>query len=145
MREIKFRGRSLVTGDWVYGGYYNQPDRRKDSIRHIIVYQSNDLGGQQTIHDPIDVKTLGQYTGVKDFTGREIYEGDIVKVLGGEYEQGLYEYRFICAVKWTDNGFDLVKIKDNYGVGWGFVSCEYCIIVIGNIYENPELLKEELK
>lgn len=145
MREIKFRGKSLITGEWIYGGYYSQPDRRKDSIRHIIVYQSNDLGGQQTIHDPIDVKTLGQYIGVKDFTGREIYEGDIVKVLGGEYCQGFHEYNYTCVVEWQANGFDLVKIKNKCGVGWGFVSIEYDITVIGNIYENPELLKEELK
>ncbi len=149
MREIKFRGRSLVTGDWVYGGYYNQPDRRKDSIRHVIVYQSNDLGGQQTIHDPIDIKTLGQYTGVKDIKKKEIYEGDIIKITAiALRDEDVYDSKTgkylgkktveekkeeIKLVKWQDDGFNLIR---NNWIKWHFE-------ILGNKWDNPELLKEE--
>jgi len=151
VREIKFRGKSLVTGDWVYGGYYNQPDRRKDTLRHIIVYQNDDSGGQQTIHDPIDIDTLGMYIGEKDINGKEIYEGDIVKIKAiAVYEEDVYysgtgEYRGKCyreaeveeikVVKWRNYGFSIVRSN--------WIACTFKIL--GNVYENPEFLKEELK
>ncbi|MFU0783692.1 MAG: YopX domain-containing protein [Thermoanaerobacterium thermosaccharolyticum] len=151
MREIKFRGKSLVTGDWVYGGYYSQPDRRKDILRHIIVYKNND-SGQQTIHEPIDIKTLGQYTGYKSYSDRkEIYEGDIVKITAiALHEEDVYDSKTgeylgketieekkeeIKLVKWQDDGFNLIR---NNWIKWHFE-------ILGNKWDNPGLLKEELK
>lgn len=98
----------------------------------------NDVLGVQEID--IDEFPLMQYTGLKDDKGIEIYEGDIVKVYGGECYAGIYEFNEKYIVKWQGNGFDLINIKDNEGIGWGLCDIGENIIVIGNIYETPLLI-----
>ena len=77
---------------------------------------------------------LMQFTGLKDKNGKEIYEGDIVKILGGEYEQGFYEWDEIVQIKdLIYDGFNLMMTISQIG--------NQAIEVIGNIYENSNLLK----
>ena len=83
------------------------------------------------------INNLLQYTGLKDKNGVEIYEGGICRCYGGVQEFGQYEYSDIYEVKYTGNGFDM--IKNNCGYGWGLSVAIDVIEVIGNIYENPEL------
>ena len=79
---------------------------------------------------------LMQYTGLKDKNGKEIYEGDIIQILGGEYEQGFYEWNEKVQIKdLIYDGFNLMMTISQIG--------NKAIEVIGNIYENPELLKED--
>lgn len=156
-REIKFRAKSLDTGELVYGGYYSQPDGLKDKNRHIIVYQNSGTG-LQTIHEPVDINTLGQYTGVKDVDEQEIYEGDIIRFTWEEDSCWGDEGTYDGYIKFNEGGFQVFYInRQEYTVGEeggkhgnpksddfiAFVrwTDKVNIKVVGNIYENPEKLK----
>jgi len=67
-RLLKFRGKSIDTGKWVYGGYHKPFDDVVQIIEHI---KSN--ASQMTL---VDESTVGQFTGLRDKHGVEIYEGD---------------------------------------------------------------------
>ena len=76
-------------------------------------------------------ETVGQFTGLTDKNGKKIFEGDIVRERGGESYQGYYEIDNVLTVKIPDI---LVNFEMSY-------DCEYKII--GNIYDNPELIETE--
>ena len=135
MKEVKFRALELDTGRWVYGyyvaqhGYYmnnSVPDLNKPVVRHYII-------GDSGKHD-ICEETVRQYTGLKDKNGVEIYDGDIVNHNGIGFghisyndKHAAYKIVFKGATrKWLIDMLER-EIRE--------------IEVIGNIYENPELLK----
>lgn len=118
MREIKFRA---WTGRFML--YFDLQDiEASDRLAHGKAVQLND--------------TLMQFTGLCDLTGKEIYEGDIVRRDGWLYE---IRWSFVSA------GFDLSTKRDSYPQqedGYAYHSGLYdteIIEIIGNIYENPEL------
>ena len=134
-RIIKFRGKYLDdTSEWLYGNYVFL---EKDIFQHKIADKFGILLD-------IDINTVGQYTGLKDKNGKEIYEGDIVKVklyIGEEekYYIGKVEYcgsTFIVDV--NNNSEYHVYDLDGFGVDSenNLEDCE----VIGNVWDNPELL-----
>lgn len=124
MRAIKFRGRDYDT--W----YYGDLEYSKGLNRAMIHTYTNDgfyLGQHQ-----IDPDTVGQFTGLHDKNGKEVYEGDIVEwgnLMGTKiHSQIIYDER-----------------KFSFGDVKGDSEDIWCINseVIGNIHDNPELMKEE--
>ncbi|GJM84246.1 phage protein [Paenibacillus sp. HMSSN-139] len=124
MREIKFRGKRIDNGEWVEGCYAFSKIPLMDGIDHIII-----VDGLKPYN--VDPDTVGQYTGLQDCNGKDIYEGDI-------YHQGDKNIRYV--VVWADTG--LIGKQLGTSSYAGLRHWRDRIEVIGNRYSNPELLGE---
>jgi hypothetical protein len=125
-REIKFRGKCTQTEEWIYGYYFHIPKPGNIS-QHFI--QS---GIKRFSVIP---ETVGQYTGITDRKRKEIYERDILKYDGGT-KINLFEIQFMQA---RFKALLIGRSDDGQILGYGLWDESE---VIGNIYENPELLSE---
>lgn len=124
MRTIKFRGKRLDNGEWIYGSYVPHYD-----FFGTIKDEMIDENGYLFEADPA---TVGQYTGFQDKNTREVYEGD---VLTDKFESlGVIEWQNGCFVV-NFGDVDVFQISDCF-------DDSYQMWVIGNIHDNPELLKE---
>ena len=132
MREILFRGKRVKNNEWVYGSFLKQAGERisKDEVAPIECWIYG-MRGETALVDP---ETVGQYTGLTDKNGTKIFEGDVVM-------KRTYHKKKPCEVVFGVGCFHC---------GWGggsstkdhpYLLNDKQIEVIGNIYDNPELLK----
>ena len=121
LRTIRFRGKPEVAKapEWVYGNFI-----APQTIRHL----NSDVGREWLVTP----ETIGQFTGLTDANGKEIYEGDIL--LTDSYERGIVQY--------LDAQFcvGLTPLADFY-IGTAHGNGQTDLQVIGNIHDNPELIK----
>ncbi len=141
MREILFRGQtrrkgekvrmdgSPVESNWVYGGVLC------GSGDHSIIYQTEPDIAKKVVY----TDTLGQYTGLTDKNGTKIFEGDVVRI-SEDYYDGLHYSG--NEVYYSDGAFCVEYETPEYDVtSIGFLVREGVEVeVIGNIYDNPELI-----
>lgn len=120
-RTIKFRGKQKT---WIYGGISIFEDE-------AVIYDCNSVANYAY---EVDMKSIGQFTGLLDKNGKEIYEGDILKV----------ESEKLMVIGWSEKFASfIINRKDWTFSHWFGESCDpYNYEVVGNIYENPELLKD---
>lgn len=135
MREILFRGKALKTSEWVFGFV-----QKKQVIGGVNWLIHEDLRASTAYHAPIVINpsTIGQYTGLTDKNGTKIFENDIVAYWDTyNTENGQSEADCIGKVVWDDETISF-QVTNRLSAE-SYEVLDECS-VIGNIYDNPELL-----
>lgn len=150
MREILFKGKRIADGKWVEGYYYKmsettycfKEDYEKNPVpehHYILQERMTDCGlPNRIVMLEVDPETLCEYTELTDKCGRKIWENDIcdrkenypevVKMNAGDWTLDYsYLFRSECGGDYCNLGF--------------YVNERKCVQVIGNIFDNPELLR----
>ena len=156
MREYRFRGKEIDTGKWVYGGLFKEPAppqcfEKALEDKYWIVYPNPRYMPDwnlpyEMVRTDVNPKTIGQYTGIKDENGKEIYSGDIIEF---SYDMFVGNFDTFVAkgkVVFKEGAF-YVEVFENERTTKDEAYLLYSINldtieVIGNIYDNPELLEE---
>lgn len=141
MREILFKAKQMDNGEWIEGSlidldidsgycYIVQP-YKKASILPIIFLITDRM-------KLVDPETLCQFTGLCDKNGKRIWENDVVWLVCDGKEH-------IYQIVWDNSELDFkaTKGEENYGTNYEYLLCCDEIEVIGNIFDNKELLQEE--
>ena len=138
MRQIKFRAQDIASNKWLYGDLRHHKD-------DVCIFEQGGTKGEQVKRD-----TVGQFTGLRDINGKDIYEGDILRSPSGNIVAVEFGYKeHIVKHGWPN-------ITDSFACyGWiarnvkkgitDFFDNEFAAgEVIGNIYDNPELIAEDM-
>ena len=126
MREIKFR--AIYRAEWVYGNFI------KGLFKGVPFFQIENSDSEDFRQYQVDEEAVGQFTGLKDKNGKDIYEGDIVSSKGFEPKSYLIEFiegGFCLTNKLVGIPIDVTHMEDSTGKHFE---------IIGNIHQNPELL-----
>ena len=122
MRAIKFRGKSILTDEWFYGDLVHSADKKRTAI----------LVNDKDSYDECEVvpETIGQFTSLYDCDGKEIFEGDILDFNG-----------LIVEVRFVRGAFALLVNGNLDDELYGDCRTDLFAKVIGNVYENPDIMK----
>lgn len=139
MREIKFRGKYF--DEWYIGVLVTRKVKDRDGLRNIYILMGLDNENWIPLREE-QYDTIGQFTGLHDKNGKEIYEGDIIR----SYDSTGGAIIHVISYAEEYAGFIAHFPKGTkYNFGWGHIEQlwinEFCKEVIGNIHDNPELLK----
>lgn len=143
MRQIKFRGKPKAGynygKDWLYGSLLQIDDSNYGIIElSDVSYYEN--GYVDYSHTPIQLETVGQFTGLTDKNGKEIYEGAVVLFTWFSYGEYELETEYQGSIDFLNGSFLFCCEHGNYPLSELEFDSESDIEVIGNIHDNPELL-----
>lgn len=143
-REIIFRGKRIDNGEWVEGFYWC------NILGNYFIKQVvNKIGFFDIKDHEIEKETVGQYTGLKDSTGKRIFEGDILEF--NDFGEEGFDFANTASVVFVngrfklenflyDDGGVMEEMKNNHDE---FVGALYDSKIIGNIHDNNKLLEVE--
>lgn len=138
MREYIFRGKRVDNSEWVEGYYiYDESGQTTEEPAAYIYHLNTHPCGWDLIPYEVFPESVGQYTGLTDKKGKKIFEGDIVLFSWGDDENRQPFY-----IEYSDGGFLATPkeiTQDIWSIRIGNYTSEF--EVIGNIHDNPELLK----
>lgn len=129
MRTIKFRGKEIETNQWVYGDLLQCPNKYPTIRMWEEAYPI-----ARSIDFVVFPESVGQFTGLHDKNGKEIYDGDIVHCSFGHIGP-----EFTGTVTYADGEYVILDVDEEYMLPRDYG--EKHIEVIGNIHNNPELMK----
>ncbi len=141
MREILFRGKEKSNGEWVDGGVVQGilHELWQNAERAYITVFPQYLSTLKLVE--VDPSTLGQYTGLTDENGKKIFEGDIVRYMERQFDGE--DVPIVGVVEYLEGGFVVSRHSLNRWL-WNGADGNIRlreIEVIGNIHDNPELVK----
>lgn len=140
MRKILFRGKRVDTGEWVFGQLLSNISYSKPLI--ITSADLEDNGEVSWDYYPVEPATVGQFIGMKDMNGKQIFEGDVVVYDNTPYTA--YAHRVTGEIVWHKLAWQF-KYAEDESVYHYLLGTEDLFwaksVVIGTIHDNPELVR----
>lgn len=158
MREILFRGKRVDNGEWVEGSltvnHYDRAGKLEDEYRIVDAcygLDDEDLPTYQSgLDEAVVPSSVGQYTGLTDKNGKKIFEGDIISIAQKSDSLGTYfhppvRYPVNAIVKWDLCSWlwECTQDGQTWYIQFPDAWCHFEYEVVGNIYDNPELIGGE--
>jgi uncharacterized phage protein (TIGR01671 family) len=125
MREILFRGKKIYTKEWIEGVAFPHDNNK------VTIFSQHPMDGS-LVGKEVYLGTVGQFTGLTDKNDTKIFEGDII--------QNVTEGKTAVVQWFSEHSAFMLWCKSENQVYWLYDNDFHNIEVIGNIYDNPELL-----